>query len=144
MVTRAQYLVTMMRAYGIDPDKNPEDNFADGGNTWYTGYLASARRLGISAGIGNNLFAPDKIITRQEMFTMLYNALNVIGKLPSGTSGKTLSDFSDAGDIETWAKDAVQLLVETGMVKGDGNRLLPSDNATRAQVVQMFYNLLSE
>lgn len=75
---------------------------------------------------------------------MLYNALNVIGKLPSGTSGKTLSDFSDAGDIETWAKDAVQLLVETGMVKGDGNRLLPSDNATRAQVVQMFYNLLSE
>jgi len=134
----------MMRAYGIDPDKNPEDNFADGGNTWYTGYLASARRLGISAGIGNNLFAPDKIITRQEMFTMLYNALNVIGKLPSGTSGKTLSDFSDAGDIETWAKDAVQLLVETGMVKGDGNRLLPSDNATRAQVVQMFYNLLSE
>lgn len=144
MVTRAQYLVMMMRAYGIDPDKNPEDNFADGGNTWYTGYLASARRLGITAGIGNNLFAPDKTITRQEMFTMLYNALNVIGKLPSGTSGKTLSDFSDAGDIETWAKDAVQLLVETGMVKGDGNRLLPSDNATRAQVVQMFYNLLSE
>ena len=28
---------------------------------------------------------------------MLYNALKVLGKLPEGASGKTLSDFTDAG-----------------------------------------------
>ena len=63
------------------------------------GYLAAAKRLGISAGVGDNLFAPENAITRQEMFTLLYNGLKVIGKLPRGNSGKTLSDFSDAGDI---------------------------------------------
>jgi hypothetical protein len=43
----------LMKAYGIAPDTNPEDNFADAGDTYYTGYLAAAKRLGISAGVGN-------------------------------------------------------------------------------------------
>lgn len=42
----------LMKAYGIAPDTNPEDNFADAGDTYYTGYLAAAKRLGISAGVG--------------------------------------------------------------------------------------------
>jgi uncharacterized repeat protein (TIGR02543 family) len=143
-LTRGQFIVMIMRAYGIAPDTNPEDNFADGGNTWYTGYLAAAKRLKISAGVGNNMFAPDREITRQEMFTLLYNALKVTGQLPTGTSGKTLPDFSDAGDIAPWAKDAMKLLVETGIVSGSGNRLSPKDTTTRAQMAQVLYNLLSK
>jgi len=141
-LTRGQFIVMMMRAYGIAPDENPKDNFKDAGNTWYTGYLAAAKRLGISAGVGDNLFAPENAITRQEMFTLLYNGLKVIGKLPRGNSGKTLSDFSDAGDIAPWAMDAMKLLVETGMVSGSGNKLSPKDTTTRAQMAQVFYNLL--
>jgi len=72
-MTRGQFIVMLMRAFEIAPDINSKDNFADAGNTWYTGYLAAARRLGISAGVGNNMFAPEKEITRQEMFSMLYN-----------------------------------------------------------------------
>jgi len=143
-LTRGQFIVMMMRAYGIAPDENPKDNFKDAGNTWYTGYLAAAKRLGISAGVGDNLFAPENAITRQEMFTLLYNGLKVIGKLPRGNSGKTLSDFSDAGDIAPWAMDAMKLLVETGMVSGSGNKLSPKDTTTRAQMAQVFYNLLSK
>ncbi|MEL7566705.1 MAG: immunoglobulin-like domain-containing protein, partial [Dehalobacterium sp.] len=74
-LTRGQFIVMLMKAYGMVPDVNPKDNFADAGNTYYTGYLAAAKRLGISAGVGNNLFVPDKEITRQEMFTLLYNGL---------------------------------------------------------------------
>jgi len=61
----------LLKAYEIAPDTSPADNFSDAGNTYYTGYLASAKRLGISGGVGNNMFAPDKNITRQEMFTLL-------------------------------------------------------------------------
>ncbi|HOK96095.1 MAG TPA: S-layer homology domain-containing protein, partial [Anaerohalosphaeraceae bacterium] len=75
----------LMKAYGIAPDTDPKDNFADAGATYYTGYLAAAKRLKISKGVGNNMFAPYIEITRQEMFTLLYNALKVIGKLPKGT-----------------------------------------------------------
>jgi hypothetical protein len=75
-LTRGQAIVILMNAYSISPEENLKDNFTDAGNTWYTKYLATARRLGLSAGVGNNLFAPEKEITRQEMFTMLQYAEN--------------------------------------------------------------------
>lgn len=143
-LTRGQFVVMLMRAYGISPDANPKDNFADAGNTWYTGYLAAAKRLGISAGVGNNMFAPNREITRQEMFTLLYNALKVIGQLPEGKSGKTLSLYNDAGDIASWGVEAMKVLVETGVVSGSGGKLLPKDTTTRAQMAQVLYQLLSK
>jgi peptidoglycan/xylan/chitin deacetylase (PgdA/CDA1 family) len=141
-LARGQFITLLMRAYGIEPDTNPTDNFADAGSTYYTGYIAAAKRLGISGGVGNNLFAPEKEITRQEMFTLLYNALKAIDRLPQGGSGKTLSDFTDAGQIEPWAKDAMALLVETGII--GGGSLTPAGIATRAEMAQVLYNLLSK
>ncbi|HHV60840.1 MAG TPA: beta-xylosidase, partial [Clostridiaceae bacterium] len=141
-LTRAECLVMMMRTYGIDPDTNPADNFSDAGDTYYTGYLAAAKRLGISSGVGNNMFAPGKEITRQEMFTMLYNTLKVIRQLPQGDSGKTLLDFSDASEIASWAEEAMTILVETGLIRGSGGMLAPTSTATRAEMAQLMYNLL--
>lgn len=142
-LTRGQFIVMLTRAYGIEPDASPADNFADAGNTYYTNYLAAAKRLGIANGIGNNLFAPDREITRQEMFTLLYNALLAIDELPEGNAGKKLSDFSDASGIASWAKDAMRLLVETGTVAGSGGKLSPTDCTTRAEMARVLYNLLT-
>ncbi|HWP80809.1 MAG TPA: leucine-rich repeat protein [Candidatus Acidoferrum sp.] len=144
VLTRADFLVMLMRAYGIAPDTSPADNFSDAGNNYYTGYLAAAKRLGISAGVGNNMYAPGKEITRQEMFTLLYNALKVIGRLPQGDSGKTFSDFSDAGQIDSWAKEALTLLVKTGTVGGNGGKLNPTGTTTRAEMAQVLYNMLGK
>lgn len=141
-LTRGQFIVLMMRAYGIAPDTSSTDNFSDAGNTWYTGYLAAAKRLGITAGVGSNMYAPDNQITRQEMFTLLYNTLKAIGQLPQGDSGKTLSDFTDARQIDTWAKDAMAALVETGIISGSNGALTPTGAATRAEMAQMLYHLL--
>ncbi len=141
-LTRGEFIVMMMRAYDIVPDTNPIDNFSDAGDTYYTGYLAAAKRLGISAGVGNNQYAPGKEITRQEMFTLLYNALKVIGQLPQGDSGKDISNFTDAGQIDIWAKDAVTLLVETGAIGGSSGALTPLSTTTRAEMAQVLYNLL--
>jgi len=143
-LTRTEFIVLLMKAYGIAPDTNPNDNFSDAGNTWYTNYLAAAKRLGITSGIGNNQYAPGKEITRQEMFTLLCNTLKVIGQLPAGNSGRLLSDFSDSGDIASWAKDSLALLVQTGIVSGSGGRLNPSGLTTRAEMAQVLYNLLGE
>ncbi len=141
-LTRGQFIVMLLKAYGIAPDKNPQDNFADAGNTWYTGYLAAAKRRGIATGVGSNLFAPTREITRQEMFTLLYNAMKAMGKLTPGNPGRMLSDFSDAGDIAPWAKEAMKFLVENGTVSGSGSRLAPKDTSTRAQMAQVLYSLL--
>lgn len=141
-LTRGDYLVMLMRAYEISPDTDPKDNFSDAGNSYYTGYLAAAKRLGISAGIGNNMYAPEKEITRQEMFTLLYNALKVINRLPKGNSGKMLADFSDADQVSPWAKEAMTLLTETGIIIGSGGKLTPGNSMTRAEMAQVLYRLL--
>lgn len=143
-ITRGQFLVMLLRACGISPLENPTDNFDDAGDTYYTGYLAAAKSLGISFGVGNNLYAPNREITRQQMFTLLYNTLKVADRLPQGDSDKTLSDFSDADQMEPWAKDAMTLLVAADIVHGNGDKLNPTGTATRAQLAQILYNLFSE
>lgn len=82
--------------------------------------METAKRLGITSGVGDNLFAPDKAITRQEMFTLLYSALKVTGNLPQVNTDKTLSDFTDAGQISSWANDTMKVLTEKGTVSGSG------------------------
>jgi hypothetical protein len=149
-LTRGDFLVLLMNAYAIAPDNSPADNFSDAGSTYYTGYLASAKRLGISAGLGNNMFAPDKHIIRQEMFTLMYNALKAINQLPRGTKlpdgnlGKTISDYDDAGQIDLWAKEAMKLFVETGIIGGNSGKLMPTEMTTRAEMAQVLYNLMSK
>ncbi|MDD3167834.1 MAG: S-layer homology domain-containing protein [Eubacteriales bacterium] len=141
-LTRSEFIVMMMRAYEISPDTNPKDNFADAGDTYFTGYLAAAKRLGISDGVGNGMFAPAKKITRQEMFALLYNALKQTDELPEGEGGKTLSSFKDAGQVDSWAKDAVELFAQAGIISGIGDKLSVESTATRAEMAQVLYNLL--
>jgi uncharacterized repeat protein (TIGR02543 family) len=143
-LTRGEFIVMMMRAYGIVPVTSPSDNFSDAGNTYYTGYLAAAKRLGISAGVGSNMFAPGKEITRQEMFTLLYNAMKALDQLPRGNAGKPLSAFDDTDKIAVWAKDAMKLLTEKGMIRGSGGNLSPAGTTTRAEMAQLLYSLLSK
>jgi hypothetical protein len=144
LLTRGEFIVMLMRAYEIKPDDNPAENFADAGNTYYTGYLAAAKRLGISKGVGNNLFAPGNNITRQEMFTLLYNALKVINRIPQGTSAKTLSSFTDKDSIAPWAEEAMDYLIKAGAISGSNGRLNPQNTSTRAEMAQVLYNLLSK
>ncbi len=141
-LTRGEFIVMLMRTYGIAPDANPQDNFSDAGNTWYTNYLAAAKRSGISAGVGGNRFAPGREITRQEMFTLLYNTLKAMDQLPEGNYGKPLASFSDAGNIAPWAMEAITRLVESGIVGGSGGKLSPEETTTRAEMAQVLYKLL--
>ena len=149
-LTRGEFIVLLMRAFGINADENPKDNFSDAGDTYYTGYLAEAKKLGISAGVGNNMFAPNKDITRQEMFTLLYNALKVIKQLPETNNSdvvgrsKSLSDFTDEEQIAPWARETMTLLVEHGIINGNAGELTPTEKSTRAQMAQVLYNLMTK
>ena len=135
-----------MNAYGIssDPTKAETVNFADAGNTYYTKYLLVGKGLGIVSGIGNNQYAPEQAITRQEMFVMLYNALKVLGELPAATGTKQLSDFSDANQSASWAQDALNALVQSGIISGADGKLAPTETTSRAQIAQVLYNLLGK
>ncbi len=143
-LTRGQFCVMVMKAYGIKPEASGKDNFADAGNTYYTGYLAAAKRLGLANGIGNNKYAPDREITRQEMLVLLHKILKSIDKLPKGENGKELTAYTDANQIATWAKEAMALFVKAGIITGSDNKLTPEEAVNRAQLAQVLYKLLAE
>ncbi len=147
-LTRGQFVVLLMNAYGISSERAKEfdhiGQFNDAGNTYYTDYLLAAKGLGIVNGIGNNLFAPEKEITRQEMFVMLYNALKVIDEVTADLNNVQLSAFNDATNVADWANEALSSLVKAGVVVGNNNNLYPTSNTTRAEIAQVLYNLLSK
>lgn len=143
VLTRGQFIVLLMRAYGIEPDKNTTDNFDDAGNAYYTNYLAAAKKLGISSGVGDNKFAPDSEITRQDMFTLLYRALGVLDELPAASTSKTIYDFGDANQVSAYALEAMNGLVKAGIIAGNDGNSDPAGTSTRAQMAQVLYRLLS-
>lgn len=57
---------------------------------------------------------------------------------------KTLSVFTDADEIAPLASKAMTLFVNTGYVNGSGVLLNPLSTATRAEMAQIPYNLLSQ
>lgn len=147
-LTRAQFVVLLMNAYQISTQNQGESsqtqNFSDAGKTYYTNYLLTAKLLGIVNGVGNNLFAPEKEITRQEMFVMIYNALKVIDEVPANVNNTSLSSFKDVDKIALWANEALSSLVKAGVVGGYNNNLYPTSTTTRAEISQVLYNLLSK
>ncbi len=139
-VTRGQFITMLCRAYGIE--EMTGDNFADCSDTWYTGYLAAAKQLGISNGVGDNMFAPEKEITREEMVTLIYNYMKYVGAV--GDEADT-TGFADDSSISDWAKAGVAYAGRNGIVNGKGNNsFAPADTAIRAELVQIFYNIFSK
>ncbi len=136
-VTRGQFITMLCRAYEI-----PEmigDNFDDCGDTWHTGYLAAAKQLGISNGVGDNKFAPEKEITREEMVTLIYNYLKSIGETSEIVNA---TSFTDDDMISEWAKSAVAFASSNGIAAGkDNNMFDPQGTATRAELAQIFFNI---
>jgi hypothetical protein len=143
-LTRGQLLVMLMKAYGIAPDTALSENFSDAGNTYYTGYLAAAKRLGITSGTGNNTYEPERTVSRQEMFTLLYNILRQAGSLPAVTADVTPGLFNDAGTIADWAMDAAAWLANSGLINGFDGNLNPTRPATIAEMAQILYNLITD
>ncbi|MDF3001838.1 MAG: hypothetical protein K0Q48_1957 [Bacillota bacterium] len=142
-LARGEFIVMLMRAYELEPDENPLYNFSDAGNGYYTGYLAAAKGMGITNGIGGNLFGPERKISRQEMVTLLYNVLDKMGRLPAADDGKSLSAFGDHEQIASWARTSMEMLVKAGVLNGKDEMLRPGTITTRAEMAQILYKLMA-
>jgi len=143
LLTRGEFAANLMKAYDISPLADLSGNFPDvDANAAYAGYIAVGRVLGILQGDNGN-FNPENVITRQEMFTLLYNILVAIGETPQKSSaGKSLSDFSD-DTVPDWACVAIESLLQAGMIDGSSGKLEPTGSADRTHMAQMIYNLLT-
>ena len=105
-----------------------------------------ASSCGVVNGYGNGKFGPSDNITREQMCAILVRlADDVLGvTLPPV---KTAVAFKDAGQVSSYAKQAVQICQQAGIVEGKGNNMFkPLDRITRGEMGAMiirFANLIS-
>ena len=95
--------------------------------------------LGIAGGIGNDRFAPDQALTREQLAVILYQYAKYKGYDVSVDDEAEL-DFADSADVSSWAKTALKWAVQNKLINGVGSdRLSPRGQATRAQVATILY-----
>ena len=125
-------LVTILYRLEGEPAVTGEAGFDDVGDTWYTDAVIWAAANDIVNGIGDNQFGPENTLTREQLVTMLYRYAQNKGY--DVTASADLSGYPDAGQIQSWAQDAMTWAVAEGIVEGMDGNLNPAGNASRAQI----------
>jgi hypothetical protein len=98
---------------------------------------------GITKGIGETTFAPNDVVTREQLASFIYRYAVEKGKGYTEAPTAKLG-FSDAGSVHAWADEAMHWCVEKGIVSGMGeSTLAPQNEANRAQIVTMLYRFSS-
>jgi len=91
----------------------------------YAGYIESMAAKGIINGIGNNKFAPGKVLTRAEFSKLLVEMM----KLDITDKSAIFSDV----DTSIWYAPYVNAAYKAGLIKGVGNNRFNPDNTITTQ-----------
>ena len=131
--TRAQ-LVTILYRLAGEPAVSGDVAFTDvESGLWYTDAVTWAAANGIVNGVNETEFAPSGDLTREQLATILYRYAESMGYDVSAQAD--LSGFPDAGDIQSYATQALSWAVAEGLLQGfEDDSLRPGGTATRAQI----------
>ena len=103
-------------------------------------YVASAFEAGIAEGIGNNLFAGDRAVTREQ--AIAFCARTLVEKkgylLPENLN--EYGNFSDRDQISQWAMEYIALAEQLGLIEG-GGMLVPQGEMTCAESAELLYRM---
>lgn len=136
-------LVTIL--YRLSKAKTNEDSiFMDVPLTaYYSKAVAWASKNGIVNGVGDNRFAPDSEITREQLVTILYRYSTIIKKEKIRKIKDNLLNFDDANKISDYAYDAFKWGVKEKIITGRTQKeLVPSGTAKRAEVATMIMRFI--
>lgn len=145
-ITRAEIVVMLVRLFDLDSDNMTV--FSDTQNHWAKGYISIASSLGYVKGVSADKFAPNNMLTRQEMASILTRIadLKVVEQKneqkadentdaavggdanvedgdqaaegQDATAAGNSGTFTDAVDIASWAAESVEAVRSNGIVSG--------------------------
>jgi len=136
-MTRGMLVTVLGRLADVDTQVYSANSFTDvSKDKYYTTYIEWAYSKGIVQGIGNQQFAPDRAVTREEIAVIFANYTKATDyKLPINNDAATYADNNSIGDIY---KTSVIAMQQAGIMIGDTNNLFnPKFSATRAEVSAM-------
>ena len=138
-MTRGMIVTVLGRLAGINPADYDGNCFDDVATTqYYAPFVSWAADRGIIKGVGENHFAPDANISRQDLAVILNNYAGAMGLTMQQSLQNVM--FVDSSDIADYAVDAVGSMVRTGIINGQpGNVFAPRAETTRAEVAAMLH-----
>ena len=134
-LTRAQAAVVIYRLAGSPVVEEPA-TFTDLTQDRYKAAIAWAEDEEIVQGMGDGLFAPNGLVTREQLVTMLWRYYDC-----PAVEGDYLAAYPDGEQVSDWAVQAMNWALANKVLNGipaaGGNVLQPQGSATRAQYAKI-------
>lgn len=137
-VTRAEFVKMLVLTLGMNITDMSDISFTDvTQNDWYYKYVKTAVDAGTVTGYGDT-FGADDPISRQDMVTMTYRALENLGKTVESVRGN--HSFADA--ISDYAAEAIEKLYGAELVNGrTDTEFAANDYTTRAEAAKFLHGV---
>ena len=138
-MTRGDLVLILYRLAGRPSVSGVKNPFTDvKSSDYYYDAVLWAYANSVVNGTGRSTFSPKKNVTREQLAAILYRYSGT----PT-TSGR-LTSFTDAGNVSSYATNAMKWAVGAGIITGSGSKLDPQGSATRAQVAAMLHRYLTK
>jgi hypothetical protein len=97
--------------------------------------ILKAANLGLVSGVGHGKYAPKQLVTREQMTTILLNALKIIKPIADFSSTGS-PKFADDKDFSGYARVSIYYCSKNSIVSGIGNNMFGSKrNSTREAAI---------
>ena len=137
--TRAQSVTFLYRALGKLTESGetfrdvPKGSYYEDAVTW-------AANNGIVNGTSDTTFSPNANVTREQMAAILYRYAQY--KKYNTAASASLNGFTDHASVSGYAAASLEWAVAEKLVNGSAGKLMPTGNATRAQVAAILHRFV--
>ena len=139
-MTRAMLVTVLYRLEG-EPAVTGRSGFSDVTiGSYYEAAVTWAADNGIVNGTSATTFSPSENVTREQMAAILCRYAQY--KQYGTSASASLSAFSDAAAVSTYAEAPLSWAVAEKLVNGTDGKLLPRASATRAQVAAILHRFV--
>lgn len=105
-------------------------------------YAIKGASIGITSGVGNNRFAYNDLLTREQLATFMIRVLNL---LEADMKDQSNVKFDDDSNISDWAKEAIYKAKNNNIISGVGsNKVDPQGNASVQVALIISNRILNE
>lgn len=144
--TREQFVSVAVkmteRMLGRELEASPSGTFADTDSI----YVRKAVNAGITTGTSATTFSPNDTLTRAQMATFIYRALQYVrnnSDIRYSVYDSALGNYSDSNMIPDWAVKSMEFMNALGLVKGTSDTTIaPNNTCTIEQALIVAYRSL--
>lgn len=135
-LTRAQLAQVMWSMCG-SPDASPTTFTDVPEGVWYHQAVSWCQQNKLIAGQGDNTFAPNSPLTREQMTVILYRYARHTGV--SLEVNADMSHFSDLSKVSSWAYTSMRWAVTNWLIDISDSTLQPKKVVTRSELAEALY-----